>query len=58
MKFKVKVNKRKNRMYPYSISYMNREEVLLTNKELIDIYNQIADYICEDEELLDSQGRG
>ena len=45
-------------MYPYSISYMNREEVLLTNKELIDIYNQIADYICEDEELLDSQGRG
>ena len=38
-------------MYPYSLSYMNREEVLLNEKELLDIYEQINNIIMEEELL-------
>lgn len=48
---KVKVNKRDNWMYPYSLSYMNREEILLNEKELLDIYEQINNIIMEEELL-------
>lgn len=48
---KVKVNKRDNHMYPYSISYMNREEVLLSSEELIDLYLQISDVMLDDDYL-------
>lgn len=49
MMFKVKVNRRDNRMYPYSISYMNREDVLLTRMELLDLYDQITQIILDEE---------
>ena len=46
---KVTLNKRNNKMYPYSISYMNREEVLLTEKELLNLSEQINEIIINDE---------
>lgn len=49
---KIKVKQRNNEMYPYSITYMGREEVLLTNEELIDLYQQITDIIVNNEELI------
>ena len=52
MKLKVKINKRDNEMYPYGIGYMNREDVLLKENELLEIYDQITEYICNDESLL------
>ena len=48
---KVKINKRNTPMYPYSIEYMGREEVLLTTEELLDLYHQIGEIIIENEEL-------
>ena len=49
---KIKIKQRNNEMYPYSITYMGREEVLLTNDELIDLYQQITDIIVNNEELI------
>lgn len=49
---KIKIKQRNNEMYPYSITYMGREEVLLTNEELIDLYQQITDIIVNNEELI------
>ena len=49
---KVRVNIRNNKMYPYSISYMGREEVLMTSDELIDLYQQITEIIVNNEDLI------
>lgn len=49
---KIKVKQRNNEMYPYSITYKGGEEVLLTNEELIDLYQQITDIIVNNEELI------
>lgn len=49
---KLKINRRNNKMYPYSIMYMGREEVLLTDNELLDLYEQITDIIVDNEELI------
>lgn len=48
---KVEINIRDNQMYPYSISYMGREEVLMTQDELIELYWQINSIILNNEEL-------
>lgn len=52
---KVTIKQRNNEMYPYSITYMGREEVLLKEKELIDLYNQITDIIVNNEKLIGEQ---
>lgn len=49
---KIKIKERNNKMYPYSITYMGREEVLLTDKELMELYQQITDIIVNNEELI------
>lgn len=49
---KVKINERNNEMYPYSIKYMGREEVLLTKEELMGLYQQMTDIIVNDETLI------
>lgn len=52
---KVTIKQRNNEMYPYSITYMGREEVLLKEEELIDLYNQITDIIVNNEKLIGEQ---
>lgn len=49
---KVKIKRRNNELYPYSIVYMGREEVLMTDEELIELYNQITDIIVDNEKLI------
>ena len=49
---KIKIKQRNNEMYPYSMMYMGREEVLLTDKELMNLYEQITDIIVNKEELI------
>lgn len=49
---KIKIKQRNNKMYPYSIIYMGREEVLLTDEELMELYQQITDIIVNNEELI------
>ena len=46
---KIRINKRDGNFYPYSIEYMGREEVLLKEKELVDVYRQIEKIIEEDD---------
>lgn len=49
---KVKIRKRADKFYPYSISIMGQEQVLLKEKELMNLYEQITDIIVNDEKLL------
>lgn len=48
---KLKLNKRNNEMYPYSISVMGQEQVLLTNQDLLNLYEQINEIIIDKEEF-------
>lgn len=48
---KVELNKRADKFYPYSISIMRQEQILLKEKELLDLYEQMNNIIMEDELL-------
>lgn len=48
---KVKISRRADKFYQYGISIMGQEQVLLKEKELLDIYEQISNIIMEDELL-------
>lgn len=48
---KVKLSKRADKFYPYSISIMGQEQVLLKEKDLMNLYEQINDIIIDNEEL-------
>lgn len=50
---KVKVERRKGHYYSFSIRIMGQEQVLLTETELLDLYNQISEIIMDDELLED-----
>lgn len=50
---KVKLEKREAHYYAYSIRIMGQEQVLLTETELLDLYNQISEIIMDDELLVD-----
>lgn len=47
---KIKVNCRDNNMYPYSITIMGQERVLLKEKDIIDLYDQLSDIIIDKDE--------
>lgn len=47
---KVKIRERDNEMYPYSIIIMGQEQVLIKEKELFELYDQITDIIIDKEE--------
>lgn len=49
---KINIKKRNNNLYPYSIVYMGREEVLLNEKELVGLYNSMNRIIVEDNLLV------
>ena len=46
---KIKIKKRKNNMYPYSIMLMGQEQVLISEQELFDLYDQITDILIDNE---------
>lgn len=48
---KVKISKRADKFYPYGISIMGQEQVLLKEKELLDLYEQMNNIIMEGELL-------
>lgn len=48
---KVKVSKRADKFYPYGISIMGQDRVLLKEKELLELYEQITDMIIDNENL-------
>ena len=50
---KVKLEKKDGHFYSYSIRIMGQEQVLLTETELLDLYEQISEIVM-DEELLES----
>ena len=47
---KIRLNCRDNEMYPYSITIMGQERVLLKEKELFELYDQITDIIIDKDE--------
>ena len=49
---KVMVERRKGHYYSFSIRIMGQEQVLLTETELLDLYNQISEIIMDDELLV------
>ena len=46
---KVKLRKRADKFYPFSISIMGQENVLLKENELLDLYEQITEMIIDNE---------
>ena len=46
---KIKLNIRDDVFYPYSISIMGQEQVLLKEKELIALYSQIKDIMMRED---------
>ena len=48
---KVKLRKRVDKFYPYSIAIMGQESVLLKEKEFLDLYEQMTEIIIDNEEL-------
>ena len=52
---KVKLIKRPNEFYPYGISIMGQEQVLLKEKEVLELYEQLTDAIVNDELLLEKK---
>ena len=47
---KVKLNIRDNDFYPYSISIMGQEQVLLKESEFLDLWEQMNEIIIEKED--------
>lgn len=48
---KVKLEKREGNFYSYSIKIMGQEQVLLTETELLDLWNQMNEIIIDNEKL-------
>lgn len=48
---KIRLNYRDNEMYPYSITIMGQERVLLKETDIIDLYDQLTEIILNDEIL-------
>lgn len=49
---KIRIKKtQKPKYYDYIVTIMNRAELLLTKKELLDLYDNITELMIEDEEL-------
>lgn len=49
---KIEIIEQKGKFYNYTINVMGREAVLLTDKELIELYQNITDIIVNKEELI------
>ena len=49
---KIKINCRDHNMYPYSITIMGQERVLIKEKDIINLYDHLTQIILDNEELL------
>ena len=48
---KITIKKYDGKIYDYTINIMNSTTVLLTNKELLKLYNDITELMTDDEDL-------
>lgn len=53
---KITVKRIDGKFYEYELVAMGREVALLTRKEFIQLYNDMTDFIVDDEELWWSDG--